>query len=273
MSVRIHVSMHAHTHACVCVYICMRVIIHMCVCVCVCVCPCLSVCMSVCIYVCMYIYVCILVHAHTHVHRHKLSHFSSHSQTHTTTPSFTREHAQTRPSIHSLSLSLSHTHTHIAFIISQKIRFKDSKKDQLTLLARECIMSPSAGSAWGGVAVHFASRFLFEHISYDSATMSHMNTTSTTHAQPGSCWKRHWHMHGPPASLCRCFLFKQFRGIHKSQVCSIQISYVYILPTDIRQQNAHVICWKHASFVKLLHPEAESACVKATNSHTVLYNF
>jgi len=173
----------------------------------------------------------------------------------------------------SLSLSLSHTHTHIAFIISQKIRFKDSKKDQLTLLARECIMSPSAGSAWGGVAVHFASRFLFEHISYDSATMSHMNTTSTTHAQPGSCWKRHWHMHGPPASLCRCFLFKQFRGIHKSQVCSIQISYVYILPTDIRQQNAHVICWKHASFVKLLHPEAESACVKATNSHTVLYNF
>jgi len=120
------------------------------------------------------------------------------------------------------SLFLSHTHTHCvyiltenAYIFSQKMRFEDSKMDQLTLLARECILSPPAGSAWGGVAVHCAGRFLFEDISYDSATMSRMNITFTTHAQPGSCWKRHWHMHGPPASLCRCVLFNHLRGIHK----------------------------------------------------------
>jgi len=65
------------------------------------------------------------------------------------------------------------------------MRFKDSEMDELTLLARECVMSPPAGSDWSGVAVTLLAG-LYLNISYDGATMSHMNIASTTHTQPGS---------------------------------------------------------------------------------------
>ena len=72
---------------------------------------------------------------------------------------------------------------------------------------------------------------------------------------------------------CRCFFFKQLRGIDKSQVRFLQISSVYILPTDIRQENACVMYWKHASCFNLMYSEAKLVCVEATKSHTTLYKF